>query len=79
MTKRSYGGTPYHKRYIKPNGFFSIAKRGYGHLDDYELDYDEDLDFSEEEEEFMPTKRENEDLMTSKVDRIPELFWATRG
>jgi len=79
LTKRSYGGTPYHKRYIKPNGFFSIAKRGYGHLDDYELDYDEDFDFSEEEEEFMPTKRENEDLMTSKVDRIPELFWATRG
>merc|ERR1712154_559378 len=73
LTKRS---KPFHKRYIKPNGFFSIVKRGVEDMEDYYMDYEEDLDLAEDLEE-EPAKREEESI--APHSKMPELFWATRG
>ena len=72
LTKKS---KPFHKRYIKPNGFFSIAKRGIEDMEDYDMDYEGDLNLADLDLE--PSKREQESL--APRSKMPEFFWATRG
>lgn len=70
------------KRYIKPNGLFSITKRAGEDVEDYDIveNFDGNLDIENDGLELMPSsKREDELFLPAKIEKGPEIFWATRG